>query len=199
MGGLFFDAQARGILRARTQAGRRRVARASDWMFYSLVIYPGLVDGLVVSGLVGGDWQRAAQVFVLDLEAFTATALLMFLLQRYVARERPYATFPDEGVYAPVYPERFRSFFSGHAAASFTGATLIWLHHLRVPGFDESWHLAVSLVAAVAATATALCRVVADRHWLTDVAAGAILGVCCGWLVPAALHGLPDRLLYAGP
>ncbi len=187
-GGLLFDGWARRVLRARTHGGRRRVARASDVLFWSLLFYPGFVDGLAVAGLLAGDWARAAGVFVADLEAFTAMALFLFGLQRYVARERPYATFPDEGVYAPVYPERFRSFFSGHAAASFTGAALVWHHHAHVPGFGEPWHLGVAVAALVAATATALLRVVADRHWSSDVVAGALLGACSGWVVPAVLH-----------
>lgn len=197
-GGLFFDARARMLLRARTRAGRRIAARASDAMFYALLLYPGFVDGLLVSGLFGGDMARAGQVFLLDLEGFTATALAMFALQRYVSRERPYATFPDEGVYAPVYPERFRSFFSGHSAAAFTSATLIALHHLRIPELSASWHAVVTLAAVALATATALCRVISDRHWLTDVIAGAILGIASGWLVPSILHGGAGRILHVG-
>ena len=194
-GGLFFDARARTLLRARTREARRRFARASDALFYVLVLYPGLVDGFVVAGLVAGDYARAGQIFLVDLEGFTATSLVMFSLQRYVSRERPYATFPDEGAYAPVYPERFRSFFSGHAAAGCTGATLVALHHARIPGFDTTWHLAVTILLVLMAVATALFRVVSDRHWLTDVVAGAILGVISGWLVPVMLHGWAGRLL----
>lgn len=198
-GGLFFDARARMVLRARTRELRRRFARASDALFYVLVLYPGLVDGFVIAGLIAGDYARAGQIFLIDLEGFTATALVMFALQRYVSRERPYATFPDEGVYAPVYPERFRSFFSGHAAAGFTGATLVVLHHTRVPGFDTAWHLAITIIVVLMATATALFRVVSDRHWLTDVVAGAILGIASGYLVPVTLHGFAGRLLSLAP
>lgn len=195
-GGLFFDARARRLLRARSRDARRRFARASDALFYALLIYPGLVDGFIVSGLIRSDLARAGQVFLLDLEGFTATALVMFALQRYVSRERPYATFPDEGVYAPIYAERFRSFFSGHAASAFTAATLVALHHLRVPGLGGTWHLVVTLVAVAMAIATALFRVVSDRHWLTDVMAGAIVGIASGWLVPSLLHASAGRLLY---
>jgi membrane-associated phospholipid phosphatase len=197
-GGLFFDARAREVLRGRTRRGRYWAARTSDVLFYTLVVYPGFVDGLLVCFVVQGDWWQASQVFLLDLEGFTASAFVMFALQRYVSRERPYATFPDEGVYAPVYPERFRSFFSGHAASAFTGATLILLHHLYVPVLGAAWHLAVTVACFAAATAVALLRVVCDRHWLTDALTGMIVGIGCGWLVPAILHGGAGRLLHGG-
>ena len=41
--------------------------------------------------------------------------------------------------------------------------------------------------AAVAATFTAVLRIAADRHWATDVIAGAALGGALGYAVPA-LH-----------
>lgn len=189
-GGVLFDERARALLRARTRRGRRRAARGSDVGFWALMLYPGWLDGLLVGGVAGGRWTLASHVFVLDLEAFAAVALVMFVMQRWVARERPYATHPDEGPYERVHPERFRSFFSGHTATAFTGATLVWLHQLRVPGYDAGWHLAVAVAGLLVAALVGLLRVRADRHWLSDVMAGAVVGVTCGWLVPFALHGL---------
>ena len=190
------DHRARALLRAPTRRARWWTARLSDVGLWTMLVYPGWIDGLALGPAVGADGVR---VFIVDLEAFTALAIVMFVMQRWVARERPYASYPDRAPYEPIYPERFRSFFSGHAAATATGASLLWLHHLRVPGYGEPWHLAVTLAATGVAVVVAWFRVRADRHWLSDVLAGAVVGVACGWLVPLALHGLPGRLLDAVP
>jgi membrane-associated phospholipid phosphatase len=42
-------------------------------------------------------------------------------------------------------------------------------------------------VTAVVATGTAILRIAADRHWATDVIAGAVLGGALGYAIPA-LH-----------
>lgn len=195
-GGVLLDHRARALLRARTGRARRTAARLSDVGFWTLLLYPGWFDGLLVVGAMRGERVLAARVFVMDLQAFAALAVVMFVMQRWVARERPYASHPEVPPYEPVHPERFRSFFSGHAATAFAGATLVWLHELYLPGYGTGWHLAAALLSCLLAVGVALLRVRADRHWLSDVMAGAVVGTACGWLVPMAVHGLPGRLLH---
>lgn len=63
----------------------------------------------------------------------------------------------------------FKSFPSGHTAAAFTGAELIRLHY--------GWGWGAGAYAL--ATAVGVSRVVHNRHWWWDAAAGAALGVAC--------------------
>lgn len=181
--GVLFDERARVVVRARTKRGRRLAARISDGLFFTMMLWPSLGESVIA--------LRSFGLFVVDLQAFTAQAVAMFGLQRFVARARPYHLPLDdeEGEHAPGHPERWRSFFSGHTAASFTGASLVTHHHLTlsITGIPLLDAVLPPLAFGIAAT-VGLLRMVADRHWLSDVLAGAVLGVICGWFVPLALH-----------
>ncbi|MBW3627939.1 MAG: phosphatase PAP2 family protein [Gemmatimonadetes bacterium] len=69
------------------------------------------------------------------------------------------------------------SFPSGHASSSFTAAAVVtgemsrWSPHLTVP---------VEIIMYGGATAVGLSRIFENRHWATDVVAGAALGYLVG-------------------
>lgn len=75
----------------------------------------------------------------------------------------------------------FNSFPSGHTATAFAGAEFLWQEYK-----DHSIWYGIS--GYVVATGTGLFRIYNDRHWLTDVAAGAGIGILCTktayWLYP---------------
>jgi hypothetical protein len=62
------------------------------------------------------------------------------------------------------------SFPSGHTATAFAGAEFLWQEYK-----DKSVWYGIS--GYVVATGTGLFRIYNDRHWLTDVAAGAGIGI----------------------
>jgi hypothetical protein len=62
------------------------------------------------------------------------------------------------------------SFPSGHTATAFAGAEFLWQEYK-----DKSIWYGVS--GYIVATATGVFRVVNNRHWVTDVAAGAGIGI----------------------
>lgn len=64
------------------------------------------------------------------------------------------------------------SFPSGHTATAFAGAEFLWQEYK-----DHSIWYGIS--GYVVATGTGLFRIYNDRHWLTDVAAGAGIGILC--------------------
>jgi membrane-associated phospholipid phosphatase len=79
--------------------------------------------------------------------------------------------------------DAFRSFFSGHTSAAFNGAVLAGTvyarRHTGSRGSTAVWATGLTL-----AVATGACRVLAGRHFPTDVLAGAAVGSLTGWLIP---------------
>ena len=75
----------------------------------------------------------------------------------------------------------FNSFPSGHTATAFMGAELMYQEFK-----DESIWYGVS--GYIVATGTGVFRMYNNRHWLTDVAAGAGIGILSAkagyWLYP---------------
>ena len=96
--------------------------------------------------------------------AFVVTYGMKYL----VDRERPYDKYPDR-VHAYSH-EGSPSFPSGHTAAAFMAATLLYNEY----GFKGYW---IGLVAYAAAIVTGFTRILNNRHWLFDVIIGAALGI----------------------
>jgi membrane-associated phospholipid phosphatase len=74
------------------------------------------------------------------------------------------------------------SFPSGHTSADFAAAFAYWSIHQRRGTARAQAPRIATLVAL--ATATGVLRVVARKHFPTDVVAGAALGAAVGWTVP---------------
>ncbi|MBI2895640.1 MAG: phosphatase PAP2 family protein [Deltaproteobacteria bacterium] len=126
-------------------------------------------------------WQDAAVVF----EAYAIDALLVSLTKFAVRRPRPYVYDPARPMDQRGKPGAALSFFSGHASLAFTGATAFAeVFRRRHDG------VAVPVVYASGlglAAVVALCRILAGKHYLSDVLVGAAVGASLGILVPA-LH-----------
>jgi membrane-associated phospholipid phosphatase len=192
-GGFFFDDAARRTLVASSPSGRSRAALASDVGYYGLMAYPLLVDAAFVTWMGRGQADAAAQLALMDVQALAINGLLTTLLQRTVGRNRPDA----QGCVAPAAPgsrcsapanDRNGAFPSGHSSFAFTGAVLMCMQHSRLRLYGDADPF-VCPIALTAAASTAILRVVADRHWTSDVLAGAALGSAVGALVSIAhLH-----------
>ena len=64
----------------------------------------------------------------------------------------------------------FNSFPSGHTATAFAGAEFLWQEYKDV----SIWY---GISGYIVATGTGIFRIYNDKHWLTDVAAGAGIGI----------------------
>lgn len=99
-----------------------------------------------------------------DLEAFfvsqSITAGITWVLKVGVGRLRP-----DR--------RDHRSFPSGHTSSAFAWATFVWQR------YGWKW----GIPAEAAAAFVGLSRIQDDRHYLTDVLAGALIGISVTWIV----------------
>jgi membrane-associated phospholipid phosphatase len=140
--------------------------------------------------LLGSDQPRQGREFWLTVESGAITSALLQVVKRRVHRPRPYAHYCEVpcGVDLSARDSRL-SFFSGHAGLAFSFATSMGtIASMR--GYRHSgWVLGSGLALA---GSTAYLRIAADRHYLTDVVVGALVGSAIGWAVPK-LHGTQDR------
>src|SRR5690606_13769862 len=123
-------------------------------------------------------------------------------------RERPFVHVLPEAEKATTEKpnDNNLSFYSGHASFGFTIAVAAGtVAALR--GYRHRW-LVWALGLPVAFSLPVL-RMVADKHYVTDVATGAILGAATGFALPYFLHGregplpvtlsaAPDGLVVSG-
>lgn len=116
---------------------------------------------LNVSGVKGKhDLANQAAIY---LKSQVLMVACVYALKKTVGEPRP-----DSG--------RRNSFPSGHTAEAFAGAAFL----AREYGYRTPW---VSIGAYAAATAVGACRVLNNRHWLSDVLVGAGIGMLSTELV----------------
>jgi membrane-associated phospholipid phosphatase len=129
------------------------------------VVAGGLAVVLAVDLASGGGWSTVR----LALAALAGTNLLVEGLKRAVGRTRP------DG----EHKHSNSSFPSSHAANAFA---LAWVLGAR-------WRRGLPLYLALALL-VAFSRMYLNRHFLSDVVAGAFIGLMCAW---AAARWLPLR------
>lgn len=105
--------------------------------------------------------------------AFAGAGLVDFGLKHLVGRPRPDSALPALSLLGPSFIPDIDSFPSGHATSVFTVATIFAASYPRL-----AWPL------YLLATAVALGRVYLGRHYVSDVLAGALIGVLVArWLL----------------
>ncbi len=177
------DRLARGQLRWRNPG---RAASASDAL---VVLVPaGAAVALGWSALqAGGGWREAGEDLLTVAEAVAVATALTEVAKYGAGRLRPYAW--ADG--APPSADARLSFWSGHASLAFSVAAAT-LQVARLRG-RPAWRW-IGLASFAGAAAVAWLRVAGDRHWVTDVAAGAAVGTAAGLGVPLlVLHPAGGR------
>ncbi|MBC7793462.1 MAG: phosphatase PAP2 family protein [Clostridia bacterium] len=189
---ILFDEGARNALRLKQINDRFTARDASDVLLSLETTWPIMVDSVIVAYGTRRSPHVAFEMAIIDAEALAISSFVQTLTADIVSRPRPYVK--DCGT--PGLPSalndcvrntRFRSFFSGHSALAFTGASLVCAHRQHLELFGPTADIATCITAYVAAAATATLRVVGDVHYASDVITGALVGTAVGWLVPT-LH-----------
>ncbi|HEX5030038.1 MAG TPA: phosphatase PAP2 family protein [Candidatus Eisenbacteria bacterium] len=183
------DASMRGRFR---WASPRSAAKISDVLLFA-VVPAASVASIWIAADNDGRGNETGENALLMFEAIAVSAALNQAAKYTLARQRPYAHYAPQG--APPTSDDNLSFYSGHAAVTFTtsvaagtiasmrgygGASVVW-----IPG-------------VVLASAASYLRLSCDRHYFTDVIAGVVIGTGVGIAVPRLLHGNADDDAPAG-
>lgn len=132
-----------------------------------------VMSGIFVYGAFKHD-NRCVSTALLALESFTLASLMTRIPKTLVGRQRP-DNWEGNGPYEINGPFTGNSFPSGHTTASFAVASVI------ATQFRESkW---IPVTAYSVATLAGLSRIYDNKHWLSDVVAGAAVGTLVGNLV----------------
>ncbi|RKG63430.1 phosphatase PAP2 family protein [Corallococcus sp. CA054B] len=184
------DRWGRGIAGS-TEASRKR---ADTWS--NIVGFAGLPLGLLgTQYAVGRGSGASTEFFAQDATIMVQSAVLASLANQAVkfavGRERPFVhVLPEAEKGLTAHPtDNNLSFYSGHTNLAFslavsagTVAAMRGYKHQAV-----IWGVGLPLAASVG-----LLRMGADKHYLSDVLTGAVLGTAFGVAVPLLLHGRVD-------
>lgn len=154
---------------------------------------PFLLGGAFL-GFVFGNFQSRVMILAMALSAGVSDGLVCKNLKRIAARPRPHQVLAGVRtvdlakatprilavakplqikISAPGQPAiQGNSFPSSHAANMFALATVCFLFHRRWGG-----------IALALASLVAFSRMYVGVHWPSDVLAGSLIGMACGWLV----------------
>lgn len=124
--------------------------------------------------------DRRYDTFILVAESLVVTANINQATKFIAGRARPYAHYQNDVGVDSDKGDDYLSFFSGHAASTFSvaSATYAWI---RADRPDLAPYIGGAMFAGAAFTGYA--RIAADRHYLTDVVTGAVVGSVIGWYV----------------
>ncbi len=136
---------------------------------HSLIV----LSGIFTYGLLAKN-SRCKSTSLLALESFVLASMVTRVAKTIVGRERP-NNWEGHGPYAIHGPFSGNSFPSGHTTASFAVASVLATQYR-----DTKW---IPVAAYTVATFAGLSRIYDNKHWLSDVVAGAAVGITVGNLV----------------
>ncbi len=155
----------------RLQPGVSRWFRPAALLAHSADSWFWLAGLFILWLLTRGPWHARAALLA---AAIFSLAVLVMLIKFTVRRRRPEGEWG--GIYRNTDPH---SFPSGHAARAVLIAVICW-------GVGPLW---LAILASLWAPFVILARVMTGVHFLTDVLAGALLGLAAG-LVSLQIHPL---------
>lgn len=142
---------------------------------------PAALLGLTAFGSgLDADWRRRFDDVIPVIESGIVVGLLQHVSKFSAGRQRPDAHHVVAGTLTPTKEDNV-SFFSGHTALAF-GLAVSAGQVASLRGYAIApavWSIGLSL-----ASTTGYLRIAADRHYFTDVVAGAATGAIVGYIWP---------------
>lgn len=169
---------------------------ASDWLLFGIVPLVSF-GGAVAMALHESSPRTALIDSVVIAEALVLTAGLTQITKYAFGRTRPYVlTQRQERRDFVASPDDNLSFFSGHTSSTFAlavaaGTTASLRGYQAAPAL---WAVGVPLAALAG-----YLRIAADRHYVSDVLTGALVGTAVGVLIPWLHARNADRVIAEAP
>lgn len=187
-----FDEAVRDVARLHSRDARDQLRIQADVLYYTLAVFPFVVDTAIVTWGVHGSGDVALQMLAMNAESYALTGALSLTAQK-LGRARPSTRgCSDDPSYSPKCdnPRALsESFFSGHTAVAFTSAGLTCAHHQHLPLYgSRAGDFAACLAGLAGATAEGVSRVMTDDHYASDILVGAAVGLLSGYVMPVWLH-----------
>jgi membrane-associated phospholipid phosphatase len=180
-----FDEATRKALRLHSGQARDAAGSVGDGLMALLIAEP-IFDSFYTLGYRDRRWDALWQTSVINLESLTFTSLVSSVLQISIKREKPFQRVCPDG--SCSHEQINRGMPSGHVAFAFTGAGLYCTHHKYQSLYDPATEKAICVTSLGLAAVDGVMRVMADRHYATDVLAGSAIGLFSGFLLPRLLH-----------
>lgn len=132
-----------------------------------------VISGILSYGMLAKN-KKCVSTALLAIESFALASLVTRIPKTLVGRDRP-DNWEGNGPFTFKGPFHGNSFPSGHTTASFAVASVIATQFR-----DSKW---VPIAAYSVAGLAGISRIYDNKHWLTDVVAGAAIGTLVGNLV----------------
>lgn len=133
-----------------------------------ILLYGVFVAGIPFSSL----HLKNFNLLLINLEILSINGLVTNVVKYTTQRQRPYSFYEKKND-----EDSFKSFFSGHTSTAFAIGTSTARMLTKYSNFDKRkiWVSTLGL-----ASATGYLRMAADKHYFTDVLAGALVGSLLG-------------------
>jgi membrane-associated phospholipid phosphatase len=188
IGPILFDTAARNLFRERSRAG---IEFALDASYYTALITPiqTVIDSIALPA-ADGNAEVTWQLALMDAQSYALSGLVTAGLYDTTGRARPsYADCKSGKSVDPLCNAgAYASFPSGHTSAAMTGAGLLCAHHTQLPLYGGAWDIAACVEGLTIATSVGVFRMMADRHYASDVLTGGAIGFFSGFGLPMLLH-----------
>lgn len=132
------------------------------------------LGGLLASYYIVGEifkLDNMRKIALLGVESFVISGVLVGILKYSIGRARPFTGESRTSFHPFSSSSRYYSFPSGHATSVFSVATVIAEH---------SKEFLVDVTAYGVATLVAMSRIQKNKHWVSDVFVGSVLGILIG-------------------
>lgn len=134
------------------------------------------LGGFYIYGSIKKD-DISKDAAIRGFETFIVCGLATGILKYSFHRQRPYESNPPNSQIwnGPSFKKQHLSFPSGHTSSVFSLATIISAQYNYKPS--------ITAICFSIATLTAISRIYDNKHWLTDILAGAMVGFACGQMM----------------
>jgi len=119
--------------------------------------------------------ERSKKVAMLGVKSYLLSGVMVQIPKYLFNRHRPYHNDGPNVWDGPFTGDYYKSFFSGHTTSVFAVATIV------ASEYNETIY--VPVISYTIASFSALSRVNDNKHWVSDVFAGAIYGYAIGKLI----------------